>query len=219
MNIMASRHITSWQIDRWKLETVTDFIFLGSKITADGDLSHKIKRCLLFGRKAVTNFNSILQNIDIILPTKVCTVSSSHVQMWELAHKEGWAPKNWCFSNVVLEKTLERPLDSKDTKPINPEGNQLWIFILRTDAEANWSSILVHQMRRADSLERLWCWERLRAGEEAGNREWDVWMASLTQWMWVWANSGRECMTGKPGMLHTWDYKELDMTWQLNNIN
>ena len=184
--------------------------------------SCEIERHLFLGRKAMTNLDSILKSRDITLLIKVHLVkgfSSSHAWMWDLEHKEGWAPKNWCFSNVVLEKTLERPLDSKDTKPINPEGNQLWIFILRTDAEANWSSILVHQMRRADSLERLWCWERLRAGEEAGNREWDVWMASLTQWMWVWANSGRECMTGKPGMLHTWDYKELDMTWQLNNIN
>ena len=76
MKIMASRPINSWQIDREKLETVTDFVLLGSKITADGDLSHKIKRCLLLGRKAMTNFNSILQNIDIILPTKVCTVKA-----------------------------------------------------------------------------------------------------------------------------------------------
>ena len=136
--IMASGHIISWQIDG---ETVADFIFLGSKITADGDCSQEIKRCLLLGRKAMTNLNSIVKSRDIALPTKVHLgqsygFSSSHVWMWELNYKESWALKNWCFWTVVLEKTLESPLDGKKIQPVHPKGNQSWIFIGRTDAEA-----------------------------------------------------------------------------------
>ena len=137
MKIMASSHITSCQTDGETMETVTNFIFLGSKITADGACSHEIKRCLLLGRKAITNLDSVLKSRDITLLTKVCLVkTSSHVWMWELDHKDGWELKNWCFWNVVLEKTLESPLDCKETKPVNPKGNQSWIFIGGTDAEA-----------------------------------------------------------------------------------
>ena len=136
--IMASGPITSWEID-W--ETVSDFIFLGSKITADGDCSHEITRCLLLGRKVMTNLDSILKVRDITLLTKVCIVRamiffSSHVWIWELAHEENWAPENWCFWTMVLEKTLESPLDSKEIKPVPLKGNQSWIFIGRTEAEA-----------------------------------------------------------------------------------
>ena len=121
------------------METVTDFIFLGSKITAHCDLSHKIRRHLLLGRKAMTNLDK-LKRREITLLTKVCLVkaygfSSSCVWMWELDHKEGWVPKNWCLWTVVLEKTLESPLDCKKIKPVNLKGNQHWIFIGSTDAE------------------------------------------------------------------------------------
>ena len=136
--IMASSPITSWQIDG---ETVIDLIFLGSKITADSDCSHEIKRCLFLGRKTMTNLESILKSRDITLPTKApldkaIVFSSSHVRMWELDYKESWASKNWCFWTVVLEKPLESPLDCRDIKPVNPKGNQSWIFTGRTDAEA-----------------------------------------------------------------------------------
>ena len=139
--IMESGPITSWQIDGEKAETVADFLFLGSKITADGNCSHEIKRCLLLGRKAMTNLDSILKSRDIALLTKVHIVktmifSSSHVWTWELDHKENWVLKNWCFQTVVLEKTLESPLDHKESKPVNPKGNQPWMFIGRTAAEA-----------------------------------------------------------------------------------
>ena len=137
---MASSLITSWQIDGETMETVTDFIYLGSKITADGDCSHKIKRCLLLGRKTMTNIGSILNTKDITLLTKVCIVKAMvfPVVMYnvELDHKEGWALKNWCFQIVVLEKTLASPLDSKEIKPISPRGTQPWIFIGKTDSEA-----------------------------------------------------------------------------------
>ena len=108
----------------------------------DGDCSHEIKRCLLLRRKAMTNLDSILKSRDITLLTKVCIVkpmffSSSHLWMWELDHcKEGWAPKKWCFWTVVLEKTIESPLDCTEIKPVYHKGNQSWILIGRTNAEA-----------------------------------------------------------------------------------
>ena len=109
--IMASSPTTSWQIDGETRETVTDFIFGGSKITADGDCSHEIKRRLLFGRKPMNNLDSILKSRDVTLLDKGVSsqnygFSGSHIWMWALDHKEGWTPKNWCFWTVVLEKTL-----------------------------------------------------------------------------------------------------------------
>ena len=121
------------------METLTDFIFLGSKITADGDCSPEIKRHLLLGRKAMSNLDSMLKSRDITdkgPSSQSYSFSSSHVWMWELDRKESWVLKNWCFWTVVLEKTLESPLDSKEIKPVNPKGNQSWIFIGRTDAGA-----------------------------------------------------------------------------------
>ena len=107
--------------------------------TVNDDGSHEIKRHLLTGRKAMTKPDSILKSRDITanrgLHSQSYGFSSSQIWMWELDHKEGWAPKNWCFLTVVLEKTLERPLDCKEIKSINPNGNQPRIFIGRTDAE------------------------------------------------------------------------------------
>ena len=116
-------------------------ILLGSKITADGDCSHEIKGCLLFGRKVMTTPDSILKSRDITLPTKVHLVkvmvfSSSHIRMWELDYKERWLPKNWCFWTVVLEKTLESPLACKEMKPVHSKRDQSWVFIGRTDIKA-----------------------------------------------------------------------------------
>ena len=121
------------------METVRDFILGGSKITADGDCSHEIKRCLLLGKKVMTNLDSILKSRHYFTDkgsySQSYGFSSGHVWMWELAHKESWAPNNWCFWTVVLEKT-ESPLDSEEIQPVHPKGNQSWIFIGRTDAEA-----------------------------------------------------------------------------------
>ena len=138
---MAFSPITSWQIDREKIETVADFIFLDFQISVDGDCSHEIKRHLLLGRKAMTNLESVLKSSDITLLyislySQSYGFSSSHVWMWELDPKKGWALKNWCFWTVVLEKTPESPLDCKQIKPVNPKGNQSWIFTGGTDAEA-----------------------------------------------------------------------------------
>ena len=135
---MASSPIASWQINGETMETVRDFVFGGSKITADGDCSHEIKRCLLLGRKVMTKLDSILKSRDITWPTKVCSqsygLSNSHVQMWESDHKESWALKNWCFWTVVLEKILENPLDCKEIQPVHPKENQSWIFTGRPEA-------------------------------------------------------------------------------------
>ena len=133
MKIMSSGPITSWQIDGKTVEIVTDFILGGSKIRADGDCSHEIKRRFLLGRKVMTNLD---------LPTKVRLVKAMvfpvvryGCESWTLKKAEH-RPKNWCFWSVVLEKTLESPLDSKEMQPDHPNGNQSWIFIGRTDAEA-----------------------------------------------------------------------------------
>ena len=137
MKIMTSDPIISWQIVKQGI--VTDFIFLGSKITADVDCSHEIKRHLLLGRKAMTNLDSILKSRDITAKdpsSQSYGFSSSHVTMWELDYKESWAWKNWCFWTVVLEKILESPLDCKEIQAVHPKGNQSWIFTGRTDAEA-----------------------------------------------------------------------------------
>ena len=141
MKIMASSSFISWQIDGETMETVRNFFFLGSKVTADSDYSHEIKRQLLLRRKAMTNsrqYNKKRRHhfADKGLSSQIFGFSSSHIQMWELDHKEAWALKKWCFQTMVLEKALERPLDCKEIKPVNPKGNQPWIFTGRTVAEA-----------------------------------------------------------------------------------
>ena len=117
--------------------------------------------------------------------------SSSHVWMWDLDYKESWAPKNWCLWTVVLEKTLESPLEYKEIQPVHPKGNQSWIFIGRTDVEAETPILWTPDAKNWLIWKRPWCWERLKAGGEGDDRGWDGWMPSLTQWTWVWANSGR----------------------------
>ena len=188
--------------------------------------------------------------------------------MWELDYKENWMPKNWCFWTVVLEKTLENPLNLKEIQPVHAKGDQSWVFIGGTDVEAEtpilWppdmKSWLIwedpdagkdwgqeekrmtedemvgwhHQLngqgfgwtsgvgdgqrglvcwsswgcKESDMTERMnwnwklnWCWERLRAGGEGEDRGWDFWMASPTQWTWVWVNPGSWWWTGRPGVL------------------
>ena len=123
------------------METARDFIFEGSKITADGDCSHEIKRSFLLGRRAMTNLDSILKKQRHFFANKGLSsqsygLSSSHVWMWELDSEESWEGKNWCFWTVVLEKTLESLLDCKEIQPVHPKGNLSWTFIGSTDAEA-----------------------------------------------------------------------------------
>ena len=135
--IMASSPITSWQIDG---ETVTDFIFLGFKITADSDCSHEIKTLAPWKesydqpRQHIKKQRHYFSNKGP--SSQGYGFSSSHVWMWELDCNETWVLKNWCFWTVVLEKTLESPLDCKEIQPVNPKGNQSWVLIGRTDVEA-----------------------------------------------------------------------------------
>ena len=172
--------------------------FLSSKITADGDFSHEIKRRLFLGRKAMTNLDSILKSRHYLADkgpsSQSYGFSSSPVWMWELDHKESWAPKNLCFWAVVLEKTLKSPLDCKESQPVNPEGNQSWMFFgrmlnvfgrmlkLKLQYLATWCEELTH-------WKKPWCWERLKVSRERDDRGWDGWMASPTWWTWIWADS------------------------------
>ena len=180
---MASGPITSWQTDR---ETVADFIFGCSKITAESNCGHEFKRRLLLSRKVMTNLDSILKRRDVTLPTKVCLVmamvfSSSHVWMWELDYQERWAPKTWCFWTVVLEKILERPLVCKEIQPVHPKWNQSWMFIGRTDVEAE-TLILWPPEWRADSFEKT-----LMLGKIEGGRRWQRmrWLDGITDWVCI----------------------------------
>ena len=136
--IMASCPITSWQIDGETIETVIDFIFLGSKITADGDCSHEIKMLAPWKKSSNKPRQHIKKQRHYFADkdpyNQSYGFSSSHVWMWELDYKESWVLKNWCFWTVMLEKTLENL--SKEIKPVNPKENQPWIFIGRTDAKA-----------------------------------------------------------------------------------
>ena len=135
--------------------------------------------------------------------------------MWESDHKEGWVPKNWCFQTVVLQKTLESPLDNKEIKPVDPKGNQPWIFTGRTDAKAEapilWPPDVKSQLIGKDPDSRKH-WGQ----EEKGTTE-DETMASLIQWKWVWANSGDGEGQGSLACRCSWGRKESDMTEWLNN--
>ena len=141
MKIMASGLITSWQIDGETVETMRDFILGGSKITADGDCSHEIKRLLLLGGKVMTNLDSILKKQGHYFANKGSSsqgygFSSGHVWMWELDYKESWELKNWYFWTAVLEKTFESPLDCMEIQPVHSEGDQPSDFFGRNDAKA-----------------------------------------------------------------------------------
>ena len=185
---MASGPITSWQIDG---ETVADFIFLGSKVTADGDCSHEIKSQLLLGRKVMTNLDSIFKIRDIVNKgpsSQGYRFSSGHVWMLELDYKESLTPENWCYWTVVLEKILESPLDCKEIQPVHPKGDQSCVFIGRNDVEAE-----IPILWPPDAKSWL-IWKDPDAGKDCGQEEKgtteDGWMASPTQWKWVWVDSG-----------------------------
>ena len=145
--------------------------------------------------------------------------------MWELYHKEGWAPKNWCIWTVVLEKTFESPLDCKEIQPVHPKGNQSSVFTGRTNAEAETPILLATWCKELILQKRPWCWERLKAGGEGDDRGWegdnrrqDGWMTSPTLWTRVWVSSGNWWWTGKPGMLQSREWQRVEHSWaiQLN---
>ena len=188
---MASGPITLWQIDGERMETVTDFIFLDSKINAYGDCSHEIKRLLLLRRKFRQHIKKQRHYFADKGPSSQSFgfFSGSHVWMWELDYKESWVLKNWCFWTVVLEKTLESLVLQDQT--VIRKGNQSWVFIGRTDADAEAPILWPPDAMNWLVWKNRWCWERLKVGGEGNDRGWDVWMASQTQWAWIWANSWR----------------------------
>ena len=198
---MASGPITSWEIDG---ETVSEFIFLGSKITADGDCSHEFKRRLLLGRKVMTNLDSILKSRDITLPTKVCLVKAMvfPVVMYGC---ESWTVKKaerqrigafelCCWRRLLRVPWTARRCNQSILKEISP-GCSLEGMMLKLKLQ-----YFGHLMWRVDSLGKTLMLGGIR-GRRKGTTEWDGWMASLTQWMWVWVNSGSWWCTGRPGVL------------------
>ena len=133
--------------------------------------------------------------------------------MWELDHEESWATKNWCFWTVVLEKTLERPLDCTEIEPVIPKENQSWVFIGRIDAEVEAPILWPPDAKSCLIGKRPWCRERLKAGREGDDRGWDDWMTSLTWWTWVWASSRRWWRTGKAGVLQFMGSQRVGHYW------
>ena len=136
----------------------------------------------------------------------------SHVWMWELDYKESWTPKNGCFWTVVLEKTLESPLDCKEIQPVHPKGNQSWIFIGRANAEAETPNTLAAWCKELTHLKKPWCWERLKVGE-GDDRGWDGWIASPTLWTWVLGNSGSWWWAARPGVLQSMGPQRVGHEW------
>ena len=217
MKIMASGPITSWQMDGETVETVSDFIFGGSKITADGDCSHEIKRCLLLGRKVTTNLDNIFKSRDITLPTKVCLVKAMvfPVVMYGC---ESWTVKKaecqridafelWYWRKLLRVPWTARRSNQSILQEISPgislEGMMLK---LKLHTSATWCEELTH-------WKRLWCWEGLGAGGKGDDRGWDSWMASPTRWTWVWVNSGSWWWTGRPGVQRFMGSQRVGHDW------
>ena len=191
---------------------------------ADSDCSHENKRHLYLVRKAMTNLDSKLKSRDVTNKgpsSQGYGFSSGHVWMWELDYKVSWVPKNWCFWTVVLEKTLESPLNCKEIQPVHPKGDQSWVFTGRTDCWSWNSNTLASWCEELTHLKRPWCWGRLKAGEEGDDRGWDGWVASLSQWTSVWANSGSWWRTGKSGVLQSMASQRVRHDWvtELNWID
>ena len=135
--------------------------------------------------------------------------------MWELDCEESWAPKKWCFWNVVLEKTLESPLDCTEIKPVHSKEDQSLVFIGRTDAKAD-TPVLWPPHAETWLIGKDWCWEGFGAGGKGDDRRWDGWMASPTQWTWVSVNSGSWWWTARPGVLRFMGWQRVVTTERLN---
>ena len=202
---MACGSITSWPIDGETVETVIELIFLGSKITADGDWSHEIKRRLLLGRKVMTNLDSILKSRDITFSKKVCLVKAMvfPVVMYGF---ESWTIKKaerrridafelWCWRRFLRVPWTARRSNQSILKEINP-GCSLEGLMLKLKLQ-----YFGHLMRRADSIGKILILGKIEGRRRRDDRGWDDWMASPTQWTWVWVDSRSWWWTGRPGML------------------
>ena len=208
--IMESGSITSWEIDGETVETVSDFILGGSKITADGDCSHEVKRHLLLGRKVMTNLDSILKSRDITLPPKVCLVKamvfpvvmygceSCTIKKAERQRIDAF--ELWCWRRLLRVPWTARRSNQSILKEISPEYSLKGLMLkLKPNTLATSCEELTH-------LKRPWCWERLKAGG-------DGWMASPTRWTWVCVNSGSWWWIGKPGVLQSIGLQRVGHHW------
>ena len=213
--------ITSWQIDVEKWKQWQNFIFLGSKIPADGDCSYEIRTLSLWKKGYDQPRQHIKKQRHHFADKGLCSqtfgFSSSHVWMWDLSHKHGWVLKNWCFWTPVLQKTLESPLDSKGIKPVNPKGNQSWIFIARTDAEAEppilWPNGKSRLIGKDPDARKDWRWE------EKGTTEdemvgWHHWLNGHVFEHAPGVGDGQ----GGLACCSPWGLKELAMTDRLNKL-
>ena len=156
----------------------------------------------------MTNLCSILKSRDIILPTKVHLVKAMlfpvvmyWCKSWAIKKAECW--RTDAFELWWCRRCFESPLDCREIQPVHPKGNQSWIFVGRTDAEAETPILLATWCKELTHWERPWCWARLKAGGKGEDRGWDDWLTSLTLWTWIWASSGSWWWTGKPGMLQS----------------
>ena len=215
--ITASGPITSWQIDAETVETVADFILGGSKITADGNCSHEIKRHLLLGRKIVANLDSILKIRDITLPTNVHLVKAMvfPVVMYRC---ESWMVKKaecqrlgafelWCWRRLLRVPWTARRSNQSILKELILGAHwRDWCWSWNSNTLATWYEEWTH-------LKRPWCWERLKMKREGDDRGWNGWMASPTQWTWVWVNSGSWWWTGRPGVLQSMGSQIVKHDW------
>ena len=211
--IMASGPITSWQIDGETMERVTDFIFVGSKITTDGDCCHDIKRCLIFGRKAMTNLDNISKGRDITLPTKAHLVKAMVFPVVMCGY-ESWTIKKaewrrigslelWCWRRLLRVPWTAKRSNQSIVKEISPE-NSLEGLMMKLKLQ-----YFGHLMQRTESLEKT-LKQKDWGQEEKGATEdemvgWHHWL----KWTWVWANPSRQWRVGMPGMLQS---EELDTT-------
>ena len=201
--------ITSWQIDGETMEIARVFIFLGSTITADGDCSHEIKRCLLLGRKAMTNLDSILKSGYIILPTKICIVKAMvfpvvmyGYESWTIKKAEHWrtnAFELWYWRRLLRVPWIAMILSQSILK----DEYSFERLMLKLELQ-----YFGHLRQRTDSLEKT-----LKAGGEGDDKGWDGWMASPTWRTWVWANFRSWWWTGKPGVLHSMGLQRVRHDW------
>ena len=215
--IMASGPITSWEIDGETVETVSDFIFWGSKITADGDCRHYIKRCLPLGRKAMTNLDSILKSRDIILPSKFRLVKAMVFPMvmygcesWTVKKAERWridAFEQRCWWRLLRVPWTARRSKQSILKEISP-GCSLEGLMLKLKLQ-----YFGHLMRRVDSLEKTLRLGGVGGRRRRGQQRRDGWMASLTRWTWGWVNSGSWWWTGRPGVLRFMGSQRVGDDW------
>ena len=199
------------------METVTDFIFLGSKITADGDCSHKIKRCMFLGRKAMTNLDTVLKRRNITLLTKIHLVKAMvfpvvmhGCESWTInkaEHQRIEAFELWCLRRLLIVLWTTRRPNQSILNEISPEFHwKDWCWSWRSNTLSTWCEEPTH-------WKRPWCWERSKAGGEGNDRGWDGWMASPTQWTWVWVDSVSWWWTGRPGMLWSMGSQRVGYDW------